>query len=282
MFGTLARPLDGLKPGRVDNPPRPTAAPDQPSAGLRAKTSNMLCEPTAEAILPASSACGGIGRRARLRALWTIWSVEVRVLSGALEKPRTAGLFCVSGRLFHTPSAMWTYCCHVATNNSRTHRPATACGYAATNRGVRVSVRQHRGGWEVRWRDGSGRRRARRFASEEAARAFDEALAEVSPAARRAETARHGRSGGVYSYRTADGVRWRFVFRRSDGTQTSKRGFTSERAARDARRRLIEQVERGEVRHIKETFGALLGAVAGASPSVPRGWARGRVRDRRP
>src|SRR5437762_8228573 len=33
-------------------------------------------------------ACGGIGRRARLRALWTAGSVEVRVLSGALEKTR--------------------------------------------------------------------------------------------------------------------------------------------------------------------------------------------------
>ena len=51
-------------------------------------------------------------------------------------------------------------------------------------------------------------------------------------------------------------LRWRFVFRRSDGTQTSKRGFTGERAARDGRRRLVEQVERGEVRHTKETFGA--------------------------
>jgi hypothetical protein len=38
------------------------------------------------------------------------------------------------------------------------------------------------------------------------------------------------------------------VYRRTDGTQTTKGGFTSERAARDARRRLIEQVERGEVR----------------------------------
>jgi hypothetical protein len=60
----------------------------------------------------------------------------------------------------------------------------------------------------------------------------------------------------VYSYRTADGIRWRFVYPRSDGTPTSKRGFHSPRAARDARRRLIEQVERGEVRHTKETFGA--------------------------
>lgn len=117
-----------------------------------------------------------------------------------------------------------------------------------------MSASFHRGGWEVRWRDASGRRRARRFATEAAARAFDEALAEVSPTARRSDTARHGRSGGVYSYRTADGTRWRFVYRRSDGAQTTKRGFASERAARDARRRLIEQVERGEVRHTKETF----------------------------
>jgi hypothetical protein len=42
---------------------------------------------------------------------------------------------------------------------------------------------------------------------------------------------------------------------RSDGTQTTKRGFASERAARDARRRLIEQIERGEVRHTAQTFG---------------------------
>jgi integrase len=122
-----------------------------------------------------------------------------------------------------------------------------------------MSVRLHRGGWEVRWRDAAGHQRARRFPSEAAARAFDEAIAEVSPAARRADTARHGRNGGVYSYRTADAVRWRFVYRRSDGTQTTKRGFASERAARDARRRLIEQVERGEVRHTRETFGGYWG-----------------------
>jgi integrase len=117
-----------------------------------------------------------------------------------------------------------------------------------------VSASFHRGGWEVRWRDASGRRRARRFATEDAAKAFDEALAEVSPAARRAGIARHGSSGGVYPYRTAGAVRWRFVYRRSDGTQTTKRGFASERAARDARRRLIEQIERGEIRHTTQTF----------------------------
>jgi integrase len=132
------------------------------------------------------------------------------------------------------------------------HRPSAA---GDNSLDVPLSVSFHRAGWEVRWRDASGRRRARRFATEETARAFDEALAEVSPAARRADTAQHGRNGGVYSYRIAEGARWRFVYRRSDGTQTTKRGFASERAARAARRRLVERVERGEVRHTKETFG---------------------------
>ena len=31
--------------------------------------------------------------RSRLRALWTVWSVEVRVLSGALEKPSICSAF---------------------------------------------------------------------------------------------------------------------------------------------------------------------------------------------
>ncbi len=115
-----------------------------------------------------------------------------------------------------------------------------------------MSLRARGTGWEVRWRDVDGRHRARRFASEEAARAFDEAISETSPTSR--STGAGGSGSGVYSYRTAAGLRWRFVVRRSDGTQTTKRGFTSERAARDARRRLVEQVERGEVRHTKETF----------------------------
>ena len=70
----------------------------------------------------------------------------------------------------------------------------------------------------MRWRDAAGRLRARRFETEDAARGFDEAIGEVSPAARRADTARHGRNGGIYSYRTTEAVRWRFVDRRSDGT----------------------------------------------------------------
>ena len=199
-------------------------------------------------------ACGGIGRRARLRALWTDWSVEVRVLSGALGKAPLDGAFSYSGS-----SHCFRPVVDVLLSRGKYVHSVRPSGGRDNGLDVRVSASFHRGAWEVRWRDASGRRRARRFATEDAARAFDEALAEVSPAARRADTARHGRSGGVYSYRTAEAVRWRFVYRRSDGTQTTKRGFASERAARDARRRLIEQVERGEVRHTKETFGGYWG-----------------------
>ena len=37
-----------------------------------------------------------------------------------------------------------------------------------------MSVHLDQAGWIVRWRDGSGRQRGRRFPSEEAARGFDD------------------------------------------------------------------------------------------------------------
>ena len=117
-----------------------------------------------------------------------------------------------------------------------------------------MSCSAAKGGWEVRWRDSTGRQRSRRFTTEEAAREFDGALHEHEPPERRSRDRRRGRGHGVYAYRTASGPRWRYVVRRSDGTQTTKRGFLSEKAARDARRRVVEQIERGEVRHTKETF----------------------------
>lgn len=59
---------------------------------------------------------------------------------------------------------------------------------------------------------------------------------------------------GVYPYATNAGVRFRFLFRQSDGSISSRRGFTSRSAAVTARRRLIESIERGEVRVARETF----------------------------
>ena len=114
MFGTLALPLDGLNsPGQGESTGLPaTGATDV--LGRSAQAGKIPCGRPGRAILAASSACGGIGRRARLRALWTLWSVEVRVLSGALEKPRITGLFAVSGR-FQTSSKTVLYR-HTGTN----------------------------------------------------------------------------------------------------------------------------------------------------------------------
>jgi integrase len=112
-----------------------------------------------------------------------------------------------------------------------------------------------RGKWEVRWRDPTGRQRAKRFATEDSAKEFDDSIHDHE-VAERSKTTPHRRGGGVYAYQTVTGKQWRYVVRRSDGSLTSKRGFSSETAARTARRRAVEKDERGEVRHTKETFGA--------------------------
>jgi integrase len=120
-----------------------------------------------------------------------------------------------------------------------------------------MSASFHRGAWEVRWRDSSGRRRSKRFGDDErTARTFDDAVNDVGKTDRKVADKLPGAGGGVYPYETKEGTRWRYVARRSDGSPTSKRGFTSPRAARDAKRRLTEKVERGELRHTKHTFGS--------------------------
>jgi integrase len=116
-----------------------------------------------------------------------------------------------------------------------------------------MSCSYAKGAWEVRWRDATGRQRSKRFREQTAAKAFDESIHDHHGAERKAS--RHGQAGGVYPYETASGTRWRYVVRRSGGSMTSKRGFTSEKAARDARRRVVERTERGEVRHTGQTFG---------------------------
>lgn len=116
-----------------------------------------------------------------------------------------------------------------------------SCGYA-------------KGAWEVRWRDAHGRQRSKRFQEEPAARAFDAAISDQDVGSRAGR--RHGGAQGVYAYETREATRWRYVIRRSDGSQASKRGFASEQAAVDARRRAVDRHERGELRHTKETFGS--------------------------
>ncbi|HEY7961291.1 MAG TPA: hypothetical protein VID29_05150, partial [Solirubrobacteraceae bacterium] len=113
-----------------------------------------------------------------------------------------------------------------------------------------------KGAWEVRWRDANGTQRSRRFKEKDLAQAFDEALSSVDRSERRKNSAGYGSQGSVYPYSTAQGTRWRYVARRSDGSQTTKRGFTSATAARVACRRAVERVDRGEVRHTTRTFGS--------------------------
>jgi hypothetical protein len=102
--------------------------------------------------------------------------------------------------------------------------------------------------WVVRWRQ-AGRNRSRTFRREDEARQFDASL--EPPAPKVAPT-----GDGVYPYATRAGVRFRFMFRQSDGTVSSRRGFTSRRAAATARRHMIESIERGEIKVARTTFGA--------------------------
>jgi integrase len=114
-----------------------------------------------------------------------------------------------------------------------------------------LSVQPAGDGWVVRWRDASGRQRGRRFASEADARAFD---SEVHSVAVRERHAASSRGGGVYSYRTEQGLRWYFKARGRDGSQVTRRGFLSEKAAVEAKRHLVEQIARGEASYTQTTF----------------------------
>jgi hypothetical protein len=131
-----------------------------------------------------------------------------------------------------------------------------------------------KGKWEVRWRDGDGRQRSRTFDDQAPAQAFDEAIHDQNVKERNKVGLR--KSGGVYPYQTAQGARWRCKVKRSDGTWTQKRGFTSPSAAANWRRRQLERVERREVVHTKETFGEFFPRSAGVWVArISSGAARG-------
>jgi integrase len=118
--------------------------------------------------------------------------------------------------------------------------------------GIAVSVQSDRGSWVVRWRDASGHQRGRRFASEADAQSFDSQTHSVAVEERRVNEAPQGR--GVYRYLTRNGAHWYFKTRGRDGSQITRRGFLSKKAAIDAKRHIIEQVARGEASYTQETF----------------------------
>jgi hypothetical protein len=121
-----------------------------------------------------------------------------------------------------------------------------------------VQFDSSRSRWVVRWSDG-GRQRCRRFADEQAARAFDAERAQEQTARREAAALAladdvkqlrrrlddverplpvDAQSSGISPYATRDGVCWRVAVSRPDGTTTTRRGFTTHAAARVARDRL--------------------------------------------
>jgi len=107
--------------------------------------------------------------------------------------------------------------------------------------------------WGVRWRE-HGRQRSRRFKTHAEALAFERSLVtEAEPP----HAVRPERAGGdaIYPYSTDTGIRYRFLFRHSDGSLSTRRGFTSRRGAATARRHLVESISRGEVKVARETFG---------------------------
>src|SRR6266536_3968112 len=60
---------------------------------------------------------------------------------------------------------------------------------------------------------------------------------------------------GIYPYETAQGTRYYFKFRDARGKSSTRRGFTSRRAAKRAREALRGKVHRGELRVSRATFG---------------------------
>jgi hypothetical protein len=80
--------------------------------------------------------------------------------------------------------------------------------------------------WRVRWREG-GRQRSKRFRLEQDAVTFDASLREGPPSPEPAPLPPRTQAGGdgVYAYDTKAGVRYRFMYRQSDGSLNSRRGY---------------------------------------------------------
>jgi urease beta subunit len=143
-----------------------------------------------------------------------------------------------------------------AYGNWRQFVPPKAPPPKAEEQVMGVHYDKTRGKYTVRWTD-DGRRRIKRFCTKDEAVAFDEEIqaqaGRLDAPAAEAVAREPGRGDGIYSYATTKGKRWRFVFRQSDGTISSRRGFTSRTAAATAKRRLTESIERGEVKVSRET-----------------------------
>ena len=115
-----------------------------------------------------------------------------------------------------------------------------------------IDYERHRRRYRVRWRE-EHRQRSRRFKTQEEAGRFASSVS-GPPAQPPLEEPTAPDGGGVYAYKTSEGRRWRFAFRQSDRSLTTRRGFTSRTAAQAARAAAIEEVRRGDVVVSRGTF----------------------------
>jgi integrase len=107
--------------------------------------------------------------------------------------------------------------------------------------------------YRVRWRE-HGRQRSRRFLSRRDAEAFAASL-QPAPEPPPVPPPAEPDGSGVYAYATTAGPRWRLLYRQSDGTLTTRRGFASRAAAVAARATAVEAVRRGQLKVVsRATF----------------------------
>src|SRR4051794_38197679 len=92
--------------------------------------------------------------------------------------------------------------------------------------------------YRVRWRE-AGSQRSRRFLNRSDAEAFAASL-QPAPEPPPAPPPAEPDGSGIYAYATTAGPRWRLLYRQSDGTLTTPRGFESRAAAVAARAAAIE------------------------------------------
>ena len=125
--------------------------------------------------------------------------------------------------------------------------------------------------YRARWRE-AGRQRSRRFATRDEAEAFAATLERPAPSAGCSSGAAGGRRWRRLRLRRSWRPALAVVFRQSDGSLTTRRGFSSRSAAVAARRTAIEQVRRGEVRASREPFAEFWAALLEAKrPYVTAG-----------
>jgi hypothetical protein len=104
---TVAPPADGCKGRRRGYSTSRPIARQAPFAGMasgpaahsagEARRTERMRQAARSYTRRSRAPVAEFGRRARLRALWRLFSVVVRVHSGALRKPWKSGLFLVKG-----------------------------------------------------------------------------------------------------------------------------------------------------------------------------------------